>query len=69
MTALDDAAPDGIDEDPDREIPPEIRHLMLEVLALAHASDALDARLKATLKPGTPTGLTLHDRTIMRIAC
>jgi SEC-C motif len=69
MTALDDAAPDGVEEDPDREIPPEIRQLMLEVLALAHASDALDARLKATLKPGTPNGLTLHDRAIMRIAC
>lgn len=69
MTALDDAAPDGVEQDPDREIPSEIRHLMIEVLALAHASDALNARLKATLKPGTPAGLTLHDRAIMRIAC
>jgi len=69
MTALDDAAPDRLEENPDREIPPEIRHLMIEVLALAHASDALDARLKATRKPSTPAGLTLHDRAIMRIAC
>ena len=69
MTALDDAAPDDdtVDEDPDREIPPEIRQLMLEVLALAHASDTLDTRLKDTLKP-TPAGLTLHDRAIIRIA-
>jgi SEC-C motif len=70
MTALDDAAPDEDEpEDPDREIPSEIRQLMLEVLALAHASDALDARLKETLRPGTPNGLTLHDRAIMQIAC
>ena len=70
MTALDDAAP-GEDqpEDPDREILSEIRQLMLEVLALAHASDALDTRIKDTLKPRTPNGLTLHDRAIMRIAC
>lgn len=69
MTALDDAAPDdNADEDPDREIPPEIRHLMLEVLALAHASDALDAHLN-TQREDTPDGLTLRDRSIMRIAC
>lgn len=72
MTALGDAAVRDYDEqtaeDPDRQIPPEIRQLMLEVLALAHASDALDAHLPATTKPARPGGLTLHDRTIMRIA-
>lgn len=68
MTALDDAAPNEDHPEADREIPAEIRQLMLEVLALAHASDALDARLKDTLK-STPAGPTLHDRAIMRIAC
>jgi hypothetical protein len=39
---------------------------MLEVLALAHASAALDAHLPATTKPARPA--PLYDRTIMRIA-
>jgi hypothetical protein len=71
MTALSDAAPDDNEqttEDPDRPIPPEIRQLMLEVLALAHASDALDAHLPAKLTTAQPVSLTLRDRAIMQIA-
>lgn len=70
MTALGDAAPDEdqVDENPDRPIPPEIHQLMLEVLALAHASDALDAHLPTTLKSAQPAAPTLRDRAIMRIA-
>lgn len=69
MTTLSDAAPDHDepDDDPDRPIPPEIRQLMLEVLALAHASDALDAHLTTTLK-SVAAGLTAQDRAIMHIA-
>jgi len=68
MAVLDDAAPaEDADEGPDRELPHEIRHLTFEALALAHAGDALGARLNVT-REDTPHGLTLHDRAIMRVA-
>ena len=68
MAVLDGAAPDDdADEDPDRELPREIRHLTFETLALAHASDALGARLNTT-REDPPHGLTLHDHAIMRVA-
>lgn len=68
MAVLDDAAPaEDADEDPDRELPREIRHLTFETLALAHAGDALGARLNVT-REDTPHGLALHDHAIMRVA-
>jgi hypothetical protein len=68
MAVLDDAAPDDDAEvDPDRGLPREIRHLTFETLALAHAGDALGARLNVT-REDTPHGLTLHDHAIMRVA-
>ncbi len=61
MTALNDAAPPAsenplttITADDDSDDPPgfaEIRQLMLEVLRLAHAGDALQAHLPITSEP------------------
>jgi hypothetical protein len=70
MTALGDAASpdDQATEDPDREIPAEIRQLMLELLQLAHASDALDAHLPTNPRSSQPTHLALRDRAFMRLA-
>ncbi len=77
MTALNDAGPapedntpaPSADQNPDETlVPGEIRQLMLEVLRLAHASDALEAHMPVSLRSAQPADLTLHDRTWQRIA-
>lgn len=77
MTALNDAAPAAsdktqaptTDDDPDeRPALGEIHQLMLEVLRLAHASDAFEAHLPVNLRPASPTALTLRDRAWTQLA-
>jgi hypothetical protein len=72
MNALNDAAPadDQPVADPDGEalVPIEIHQLMLEVLRLAHASDALEAQLPAVLKTTQTTDLPLRDRAFIKLA-
>lgn len=74
MAALNDAARPSGDgapaptADDEALVPSEIHHLMLEVLRLAHASDALEAHLPANLRSGQPAELTLRDRAFMRLA-
>lgn len=77
MTALNDAAPAPDDEasppagddNPDETLVlGEIHQLMLEVLRLAHASDALEAHLPVNVRPGQPTDLPLRDRAWMKLA-
>jgi hypothetical protein len=77
MTALNDAAPTDTDDAPaattsndpdDTPVLGEIHQLMLEVLRLAHASDALETHLPINLRTGQPADLTLRDRTFMRLA-
>lgn len=68
MTALNAAAPPrdsplAITSDNDLDDPPgfaEIRQLMLEVLRLAHAGDALQAHLPTNLTPDQPRHTTPH---------
>jgi hypothetical protein len=68
MTALNDSAPTtGHDTNPDETLVlGEIHYLMLEVLRLAHASDALEAHLPVNLTQ--PAELTLHDRAWTKLA-
>jgi hypothetical protein len=72
MNALNDAAPadDQPVADPDGEalVPIEIHQLMLEVLRLAHASDALEAQLPAVLETTQTTDLPLRDRAFIKLA-
>jgi hypothetical protein len=77
MTALNDAAPaanddasrSADDDSPDETLVlGEIHHLMLEVLRLAHASDALEAHLPISLPTGQPADLPLRDRAWMKLA-
>jgi hypothetical protein len=72
MNALNDAAPPAEDAtaDPDSDalVPIEIHQLMLEVLRLAHASDALEAHLPAALKTTQPNDLLLRDRAFIKLA-
>lgn len=77
MTALNDSAPAASDDAPapttpddpnDTPILGEIHQLMLEVLRLAHASDALEAHLPVNLRTPQPADLTLRDRAWMRLA-
>ena len=72
MSALNDAAPPAEDPtaDPDREalVPIEIHQLMLEVLRLAHASDALEAHLPVSFRSGEPADLPLRDRAFIKLA-
>lgn len=77
MTALNDAAPTATDDAPtppttndpdDTPVLGEIHQLMLEVLRLAHASDALEAHLPVNLRSGQPADLTLRDRAWTRLA-
>lgn len=68
MTALNDAVPASnadapADDDPDETpILGEIHQLMLEVLRLAHASDALEAHLPANLRSTQPADMTTRPR-------
>lgn len=71
MTALNDAAPElsddtrepAADHNPDEtHVLGEIHDLMLEVLRLAHASDALEAHLPINIRTTQPADQTLHDR-------
>ena len=72
MSALGDAAPPADDAaaNPDREalVPIEIHQLMLEVLRLAHASDALEAQLPAALRTAQHADLSLRDRAFIKLA-
>jgi hypothetical protein len=77
MTALNDAAPPASDDtrkptadhNPDETLVlGEIHQLMLEVLRLAHASDALDAHFPVNVRSTQPADLTLHDRAWQRLA-
>jgi hypothetical protein len=77
MTALNDAAPASSDDAPrptadhdpdDTLVLGEIHQLMLEVLRLAHASDALEAHLPVNLRSGQPADLTLRERAWTRLA-
>lgn len=77
MTALNDAAPtandhasrSADDDNPDETLVlGEIHDLMLEVLRLAHASDALEANLPASFTSGQPADLPLRDRAWMKLA-
>ncbi|MGH2802231.1 MAG: SEC-C domain-containing protein [Thermoleophilaceae bacterium] len=77
MTALDDAAPD-LDNDTapavadhstgETGVLGEIHDLMLEVLRLAHASDALEAHLPVSFRSGQPADLPLRDRAWVKLA-
>lgn len=68
ITALNDAAPAPNEadrpaaDDPDQPVLGEIHQLMLEVLRLAHASDALEARLPANLRPPQPADHATRPR-------
>jgi hypothetical protein len=77
MTALNDAAPTATDDAPtppttndpdDTPVLGEIHQLMLEVLRLAHASDALETHLPISLRTAQPADLTLRDRAWTRLA-
>lgn len=75
MTALNDAAPSDDTREPAAEhnldetrVLGEIHDLMLEVLRLAHASDALEAHFPINIRPTQPADLTLHDRAWQRLA-
>jgi hypothetical protein len=77
MTVLNDAAPElrddtrepTADHNPDETLVlGEIHHLMLEVLRLAHASDALEAHPPINVRSTQPADLTLHDRAWQRLA-
>lgn len=77
ITALEQGAPadegaapiSSADAGPDEVlIDSEIRQLMLEILRLAHASDALAAHLRLNPETDEPAGLELRDRALMRIA-
>ena len=70
MTALHNSAPTTEhDTNPDETLVlGEIHYLMLEVLRLAHASDALEAHLPVNLKTTQPAELTLHDRAWTKLA-
>ena len=77
MTALGAAAPanenttrtatadNGLDE---TLVLGEIHYLMLEVLRLAHASDALEAHLPLAIKSSQPGDLKLRDRAWAQLA-
>lgn len=77
MAALNDAAPDHAentapaadDDNPDEtRVLGEIHELMLEVLRLAHASDALQAHLTVSFRSGQPADLPLRDRAWIKLA-
>lgn len=56
------------DRDGEALVPIEIYQLMLEVLRLAHASDALEAQLPAVLKTAQSSDLPLRDRAFFKLA-
>jgi hypothetical protein len=77
MNALNDAAlgpsndtdaPAGDDDPDETPVLGEIHQLMLEVLRLAHASDALEAHLPINLRSTQSTNLILRDRDWTRLA-
>lgn len=74
MNALSDTAPTHDNAhpatDPDGETPilGEIHELMLEVMRLAHAGDALEAHMPITFRPGQPADMPLHDRVWTNLA-
>jgi|GEM_PF-3537470 len=73
MSALNDAAPaPHADAAPPADdtapILGEIHDLMLEVMRLAHASDALEAHTPISFRSGEPTDLPLRDRAWTKLA-
>ena len=73
MSALNHAAPatdpsPPADPDSERLVPADIHHLLLEVLRLAHAGDALEAQLPASLKHDQRLDLPLRDRAFIKLA-
>ncbi|MCA1680866.1 MAG: SEC-C domain-containing protein [Actinobacteria bacterium] len=77
MTALNDSAPatEHNTREPSASPRPdetlvlgEIHHLMLEVLRLAHASDALEGHLPLNLRPDERATLKLRDRAWTQLA-
>jgi hypothetical protein len=76
MATLNQAAPASNDDDPrpaddtpdETLVLGEIHDLMLEVLRLAHASDALEAHLPVSLRSGQPSDPPLRDRAWTKLA-
>jgi hypothetical protein len=74
LSALHDSAPSE-DHDPlpspdsqEVRVLGEVHQLMLELLRLAHASDALEAHLPLNTTATQPASLTLHDRAWSQLA-
>jgi hypothetical protein len=77
MTALNNATPTATDNEPnpttgndpdDTPVLGEIHQLMLEVIGLAHASDALEAHLPTSLRTSQAADLKLRDLVWTRLA-
>lgn len=71
MSALNDAAQHGDAAPPADDTAPilgEIHDLTLEVMRLAHASDALEAHMPISFRSGEPIDMPLRDRAWTKLA-